>query len=208
MTFEAICCCFGLPARLTHDNDVRFRSMWKELWRLLDTKITCTSAYNPQADPAERANRQVLEALRAVVASVTDFDQWDQALLHLCFGLNTHPSSATNTSPSFELAHGFPGRVPLTLDLAEHARIPGDRAAADYVLVVHNRHRAAADNVAAAQVRLGRIMDKRARPPEVKSGDQMYVDASPQHSPPHQVPYKLANRWMGPFVALEVKGPS
>jgi len=103
LTFEAICCRFGLPARLTHDNDVRFRSLWKELWRLLNTKITCTSAYNPQADPAERANRQVLEALRAAVASVTDFDQWDQALPHLCFGLNTHPSSATNTSP-FELA--------------------------------------------------------------------------------------------------------
>ena len=206
MTFEAICCRFGLPARLTHDNDVRFRSMWKELWRLLNTKITCTSAYNPQADPAERANRQVLEALRAAVASVTDFDQWDQALPHLCFGLNTHPSSATNTSP-FELAHGFPARVPLTLDLAEHARLSGDRAAADYALAVHNRHRAAADNVAAAQVRLGRIMDRRARPAEVKPGDQMYLDASPQHSPPHQVPYKLASRWMGPFVALEVKGP-
>jgi hypothetical protein len=67
LTFEAICCRFGLQARLTHDNDVRFRSLWKELWRLLNTKITCTSAYNPQADPAERANRQVLEALRAAV---------------------------------------------------------------------------------------------------------------------------------------------
>ena len=112
LTFEAICCRFGLPARLTHDNDVRFQTLWKELWRILGTKITCTSAYNPQADPAERANRQVLEALRAAVASVTDFDQWDQALPHLCFGLNTHPSSVTQTSP-FELAHGFPARVPL-----------------------------------------------------------------------------------------------
>ena len=206
MTFEAICCRFGLPARLTHDNDVRFRSLWKELWRLLNTKITCTSAYNPQADPAERANRQVLEALRASVASVTDFDQWDQALPHLCFGLNTHPSSATNTSP-FELAHGFPARVPLTLDLTAHARLAGDRTAADYALVVHNRHRAAADNVAAAQVRLGRMMAQRAKPAEVKPGDQMYLEASPQHSPPHQVPYKLASRWMGPFAALEVRGP-
>ncbi len=88
LMFEAICCRFGLPARLTHDNDVRFRSLWKELWQLLNTKITCTQAYNPQAEPAELANRQVLEALRAVVSSVTvtDFDQWDQALPHLCFG--------------------------------------------------------------------------------------------------------------------------
>jgi hypothetical protein len=45
LTFEAICCRFGLPARLTHDNDVRFQSLWKELWRLLNTKISCTSAY-------------------------------------------------------------------------------------------------------------------------------------------------------------------
>ena len=67
-----------------------------------------------------------------------------------------HPSSATHVSP-FELAHGFPARVPLTLDLAAHARLTGDREAADYALVVHNRHRAAADNVAAAQVRLGRL---------------------------------------------------
>ena len=207
LTFEAICCRFGLPARLTHDNDVRFRSLWKELWKLLNTKISCTSAYNPQADPAERANRQVLEALRAAVSSVTDFDQWDQALPHLCFGLNTHPSSATHISP-FELAHGFPARVPLTLDLAAHAQLTGDRGAADYALAVHNRHRAVADNVAAAQVRLGRLLDQRATPAEVKPGDQMYLDASPQHSPPHQVPYKLANRWMGPVVALEVRGPS
>ena len=35
----------------------------------------------------------------------------------------------------------------------------------------------------------------------------MYLDASPQHSPPHQVPYKFASRWMGPFAALEVRGP-
>jgi hypothetical protein len=65
LTFEAICCRFGLPARLTHDSDVRFCSMWKELWRLLNTKITCTSTCNQQADPAERTNLQVLEALRA-----------------------------------------------------------------------------------------------------------------------------------------------
>ena len=207
LTFEAICCQYGLPARLTHDNDVRFRSLWKELWRILDTKITCTSAYNPQADPAERANRQVLEALRGAVASVTDFDQWDQALPHLCFGLNTHPSAATGTSP-FELAYGFPARVPMSLDLAAHAQLTGDRGAADYALAVHNRHQAAADHVAAAQVRLGRMLDRRALPASVSVGDWMYLEASPAHSPPHQVPYKLAGRWMGPFEALEVKGPN
>jgi hypothetical protein len=36
----------------------------------------------------------------------------------------------------------------------------------------------------------------------------MYLDASPQHSPPHQVPYKLANQWMGQYVSLDVRCPS
>jgi hypothetical protein len=108
----------------------------------------------------------------------------------------------------FELAHGFPARIPLTMDLAAHAQLTGDLGVADYALAVYNRHLAAADNVAAAQVRLGRLLDQRATPAEVKPGDQMYLDASPQHSPPHQVPYKLANWWMWPFVSLEVRGPS
>ena len=59
--------------------------------------------------------------------------------------------------------------------------------------VVRNGHRAAA----AAQVRLGRIMEQCVNSSEVKPGDQMYLYDSPQHSPPHQVPYKLASRWMG-----------
>jgi hypothetical protein len=78
------------------------------------------------------------------------------------FGLNTHPSTATTTS-QYELAHGYPARVPLTLDLAAHARLTGDRAATDYALAVHSRHQTPADNVAAAQVRLGRLLDQALR---------------------------------------------
>lgn len=95
----------------------------------------------------------------------------------------------------------------LTLDLAAHARLTGDRGAADDSLAVYNRHQAASDNVAAAQVQPGRLLDQRATPAEVKPGGQMYLDTSPQHSPPHQVAYKLASRWMRPYVVLNVRGP-
>jgi len=105
LMFTQTCCRFGLLTKITHDNDVRFKHVWRDIWRRLGAKIACTSAYNPQADPAERANRQVLEALRAAVATVVAFDQWDVALPQICFGLNTHVSSGTGTSP-FELAHG------------------------------------------------------------------------------------------------------
>jgi hypothetical protein len=65
------------------------------------------------------------------------------------------------------------------LDLAAHAQLTGDRGAADYALAVHNRHQTAVDNVAAAQVPLGRSLDQRATPADVKPSDQMYLDASP-----------------------------
>jgi hypothetical protein len=86
------------------DNDVRFRSgLWKHLWELVGTKLCFTSSYNPQSDPAERANQQVLEALRAAVSSVTNYDEWDTVLPQICFSLNSQVSSATGDSP-FELA--------------------------------------------------------------------------------------------------------
>ena len=205
LTFEAICCQYGIPLKLAHDNDVRFKTVWRDVWALLGTKISTTTAYNPQSDPAERANRQVLEALRASVASVTDFDQWDRALPHICFGLNTHVSSATHTSP-FELMYGFAPRTPLSLGSPATSHPPVHREAEDFVLQVKNRHQAAADHVAAAQVRLARRLDARGRPADIQVGHQMYLNAKPEHSPPHQLPYKLADRWMGPYQVLEVKG--
>jgi hypothetical protein len=47
-----------------------------------------------------------------IVTTVTRYDEWDTTLSYICFGLNTHMSLATGTSP-FELVHGFRGRVPL-----------------------------------------------------------------------------------------------
>jgi len=96
LTFKEICCRFGPPQNLTTDNDVRFvSSLWKSLWLICGTKLRFTSSYHTQADPAERANRQVLEALRATLTTVVQYDEWDRALPHITFSLNNHVSVAT-----------------------------------------------------------------------------------------------------------------
>ena len=75
LTFKEICCRFGLPQNLTMDDDVRFvSSLWKSLWHICGTKLRFTSSYHPQTD-SERANRQVLEALRAAVTTVVQYDE-------------------------------------------------------------------------------------------------------------------------------------
>jgi hypothetical protein len=119
LTFPEIVYHFGLPLFLTHDNDVRFRGeFWQHMWKSVGTKLHFTSSYNPQSDPAERANRQVLELLRAAVSSLVHYDKWDAALAEVCFSFNSQVSSATGTSP-FELAYGFPARVPLNVSLSD-----------------------------------------------------------------------------------------
>jgi len=84
-----------------------------------------TSIYNPESDLAERANRQVLEALRAAVATVVQYDEWDEALPHVTLGLNTHVNTVTKVSP-FEVAHRFQARVPLTMGLVERQEFDDD----------------------------------------------------------------------------------
>jgi hypothetical protein len=170
---------------------------------LVGTRNHFTTTYNPQVDPAERVNRQVLETLCGVVASVTSYDEWDEALPHLCFGLNTHVSSATGVSP-FELAHGFPARVPHTFGVSSRLQPTSDPGADDFVLHIQNRFRAATDNVTAAQTRIEMQLDARSRPAEVKVGDYMYLDGK---YVPSQVPLKFEVRWFGSFKVLAARGP-
>ena len=145
--------------------------MWQELWRLIGTKLVFTSSYNPHSDPAERANKQILEALRAAVTTVARYDEWDTALPYICFGLNTHMSQATGTSP-FELVHGFRARVPLEVGV-ETLSDRHDPHTLDLAMDFQNRLRAAADHNLAAQVRLGITLAARSVPAEVKVDDMV-----------------------------------
>ena len=74
------------------------------MWKMCGSEFKFTSSYHPQADPGERANRQVMEVLRAAVATVAQYDIWDLALPHITFGLITHISTTTKLLP-FEFAH-------------------------------------------------------------------------------------------------------
>ena len=164
-----------------------------------------TSSYNPQSDPAERAKRQVLEALRAAVAIVVQYDEWEEALPHVTFSLNTHVSSAIKVIP-FEFAHAFKARVPLTLGLTVDTTttdVLGDKEAVSLEQRIANRHHAASDQMAAAQVHRGHLLERRSTPSTVAVGDKVWLDS--EHTPV-DIPYKLAARWFGPFEVTSVQG--
>jgi len=185
------------------DNDVRFvGAVWRALWKLCGSKLKFTSSHNPQSDPAERSNQQVLEGLRAAVATVLQYDEWDLALPHITFGLNSHISAATGVSP-FEFAHGFSPRVPLTTGLDTTVSEEQPQEAIKLAQQVETQHLAAADSMGAGQVLLGRLLQSQSTLAVVKVGDQVWLDSSHIEV---SVPYKLTARWFGQFVLLEAKG--
>ena len=59
----------GVPASIVSDRDSKFTSAyWRELQRLLGTKLLMSTAFHPQTDGAtERVNRSIGQILRAVV---------------------------------------------------------------------------------------------------------------------------------------------
>jgi len=128
------------------------------------------------------------------------YDEWDLAFPYITFGLNSHISAATGVSP-FEFAPGFSPRVPLTMELDTAVSEEQPQEAIDLAQQVANRHLAAADSMAAGQVRQGRLLQSRSTPAVVKVSDQVWLDHVKV-----DVPYKLTARWFGPFVVLEAKG--
>jgi hypothetical protein len=87
------------------------------------------------------------------VTTVVQYDEWDLALPHITFGLNSHISAATGVSP-FEFAHGFSPRVPLTMGLDTTVSEEQPQEAIELAQQVATRRLAATDSMAAGQVRL------------------------------------------------------
>jgi len=68
---------------------------------------------------------------------------------------------------------------------------------------IANCHNAASDHIAAAQVHLGHLLEKRFIPSTVSVGDKVWLDS--KHTPV-DIPYKLTSRRFGPFEVLAVQG--
>jgi hypothetical protein len=69
LIFEHVYKLHGLPKNIISDRDVLFTStFWRQLHRLIGTKLRLSSAYHPQSDGStERANRTITQMLRQCV---------------------------------------------------------------------------------------------------------------------------------------------
>ncbi|GJP70678.1 hypothetical protein CLOP_g1585 [Closterium sp. NIES-67] len=99
------------PQTLISHRDPKFTSkLWKELMRLLITRLEMSSTYHRQTNgQTERLNQIVEQLLR--VACKDEISKWDQQLPLLEFSNNNATHSATGQTPFFLCF----GRHPLIL---------------------------------------------------------------------------------------------
>ncbi|POM61625.1 reverse transcriptase [Phytophthora palmivora] len=104
----------GLPETIVSDRDPRFTgAFWDTLFQLLGTKLTMSTADDPQTDgQTERVNRVLEDTLRSICAEAPR--SWSDQLPMVAFALNNAVHASTGFTPFYlnGLRHH---QMPLTL---------------------------------------------------------------------------------------------
>jgi hypothetical protein len=188
----------GVPASIVLDRDSKFNSkFWKELHRLMGTKLLMSTAFHPQTDGlTERVNRSVSQVLRAMIKP--DQTNWAEQLPLAEFALNSCSSETTGFSP-FELNYGF---TPRTIAVTMSSTTPeGVRQFADHAQMnLEQAH----DAIISARVRQTHHANKKRSEQAKYTVGQLAYLSTENLQLPLQRARKLAPKFIGPFEILEV----
>ena len=107
----------GVPKSIVSDHNTKFTSMfWRELHRLMGTKLLMSTAFHPQMDgTTERANHSIGQILRMII---NDHQKnWADKCPMVEFALNSSVSTTTGFT-LFELNQGYMPqiRMPTSFD--------------------------------------------------------------------------------------------
>jgi hypothetical protein len=169
--FKEIVRLHGIPESIVSDRDSKFTlKFWRELHRLVGTKLLMSTAFHPQTDGAsERAIRSVGQILRSSVKpNQTD---WVEKIPLVEFALNSSISGSSTFAP-FELNYGY---MLSMIRLATHmpGKVPGVKSfvdqAADNLLAAH-------DAIIASRVRQTHHANKKRRTenPDIDNNDSEF----------------------------------
>ena len=192
---------YGLPLSIVSDRDPRFNSVfWRELWRLLGTRLAMSVSNHPQTDgQTERANRTLQDILKSMVnANQSD---WDQHLISAEFAYNNSVQASTGHTP-FYLTYGQHPRMPMTSVAEDATKVP---AVLDLLQDLSTGLNVTRMNIQKAQVRQSRGANARRRPHDFVIGDSVWLSAD-NINRPYVVSDKFASRFEGPFSITELIG--
>ena len=189
----------GIPLKIISDRDVRFTStFWKELFSILGTELSFSTAYHPQTDgQTENANRTIGNLLRTTLATMDQ--EWDRLLPHLEFHFNNLYNQSTGFTPFF-LNYGYHPISPTNMITAAyrfHAEFP------TILKDMNKAYRIAEKNLSKAQERQQFYADQHRQALLLKEGDQVMLKSEDYQSLLMGNTKKLYPRFLGPYRVLK-----
>ena len=191
----------GLPQSMVSDRDPVFTSLfWRELMRLMGTKLHMTSAFHPQSDgQTEAANRVIVMYLRCFTGDRPR--QWLRWLPWAEYMYNTAYQSSLRETP-FRVVYG---RDPPTIRSYE----PGETRVAAVARDMEEREAFLADvryRLEQAQGVQKRHYDQQHRPVHYQVGDWalLRLRQRTMASLPQAQTGKMKPRYIGPYRVCEI----
>lgn len=194
----------GAACSVLSDNATQFRSkLVRDVLRKWNVKQTFTTPFHPQANPAERVNRNLKAMLRAYCRE--DHTRWDRNLDLLCFALNSAQNEATGYSPA-ELFLGRQMRSPIVNKYRIHGTThetyeKAQEEAQERLNKIHEfvkSHELKRKEVQAKNYNKGR------RDVTYNPGQLVVVRTHPISSAEKKFAAKLGDLWAGPYKVLEM----
>lgn len=193
----------GLPVNIVSDRDKVFTSLfWGELFKLLGTKLSLSSAYHPQSDgQTERLNQCLEQYLRCMVHSHPK--QWLKWLPMAEFWYNTNYHSSLKMTP-FQALYGYQPPTHSLGPYLDSNNIEVKELLQQRQLITEHIK----DNLKKAQERMKFYADKHRQERSFEVGDMVFLKLQPfrQNSVHLRKNLKLSSRYFGPYKVLEKVG--
>mmetsp|Transcript_11 Transcript_11/g.18 ORF Transcript_11/g.18 Transcript_11/m.18 type:complete len:343 (+) Transcript_11:2918-3946(+) len=192
----------GVPIDVVSDRDPRFTShFWKEIFQLLNTKLSMSTAFHPQTDgQTERMNQTVEQVLRHYLNPQQT--NWDTCLPFVEFALNNSVNVATGHTPFF-LNYGFHPRIPFQQAFAKDPNMqPMVASATEFIDHARRLQAIVPITSVISQNRAKAQADKHRTDIEFHVGDKVLLSTRNLHLASNPTP-KFRQRFVGPFTILQ-----
>ena len=191
---------FGCPKTIVTDLGVENKN--QEVSQLFDyfkiQHITSSRAHPQSNGMVERRQRMLLNFARLYSDTYTNQNLWHLRLPMCQLLLNSTKSSSRNFSPFF-LTFFRNARLPYSAILSRPLNLKEDSGVAAKLRMANNVLKLAMDNLA-ENFKKNQISHVPSRIPEIKEGSQLFVLTSQRNN----VSYKLAKRWVGPYICIKL----
>jgi len=193
--FDNVVKLHGMPKTIVSDRDKIFTStVWKELFRLLGTRLLFSSAYHPQTDgQTERVNQCLEMYLRCVVYDTPK--KWKSMLSQAEFWYNSSFHSSLGCSP-FHALYGYDpdfGAGPMSQGSSTTVN--------EMVQEIKTQNTWLKEHLARAQNKMKQAADRSRKDQVFQVGEQVLLKLQPyaQSSLVNRPCPKLAFKYFGPF---------